>query len=108
MRFLLDEMFPPTAAELLRERYGHDAVHVSEIGLGAVDDVDVAGAARAQGRAIVTENVADYTHQRDVVLVFILKSNLPSGGAQAPALAEILDRWASEHPDPYRGAHWPR
>jgi hypothetical protein len=28
--FLVDEMFPPSAAVLLREKYGHDAVHVAE------------------------------------------------------------------------------
>jgi hypothetical protein len=37
-----------------------------------------AGAARAQERAIVTANVADFTGERDVVLVFVLKKN-PSG-----------------------------
>jgi hypothetical protein len=43
-----------------------------------------------------------------VVLLFILKKNLPAGGAQAPALAVILDRWAHEHPRPYLGSDWPR
>ena len=31
--FLIDEMFPVTAAELLRNTYGQDAVHVVEVGL---------------------------------------------------------------------------
>jgi hypothetical protein len=42
------------------------------------------------------------------VLVFVLKRNLPAGGAQAPVLAAVLDRWNLEHPDPYLGPHWPR
>jgi hypothetical protein len=106
--FLIDEMFPVAAAELLRDTYGHDAVHVTEVGLRAVDDAQVAATARAEGRAVVTENVADFAAERDVALVFVLKRNLPSGGGQAAALAKVLDRWAQEFPEPYLGHHWPR
>ena len=67
----------------------------------------MAAAARRQGRAVVTENVVDFAAERDVVLVFVLKRNLPAGGGQAPALAKALDRWAHDHPDPYLGPHWP-
>ncbi len=105
--FLVDEMFPAAAAELLRTRHGHDAVHVTEVGLRGADDAQVAAVARAQGRAVVTENVADYAAERDLVLVFVLKKNLPAGSAQAAALVRILDRWAKDHPDPYLGHHWP-
>lgn len=105
--FLIDEMFPMAAAELLRDSYGHDARHVAEIGLGATEDTQVAATARAEGRAVVTENVADCAAERDVVLVFVLKRNLPSGGGQAAALAKVLDRWAQTNPDPYLGPHWP-
>ncbi len=105
--FLIDEMFPTTTAVVLRETYGHEAVHVAEIGLRAVDDAQVAAAARAQGRAVVTENVADFAAERDVVLVFVLKKNLPAGGGQAAALAKALDHWAQDHPEPYLGPHWP-
>ncbi len=105
--FLIDEMFPTATAAALRETYGHDAVHVAEIGLRAVDDAQAAAAARAQGRAVVTENVADFAAERDVVLVFVLKKNLPAGGGQAAALAKALDRWAQDHPEPYLGPHWP-
>lgn len=105
--FLIDEMFPTAAAELLRTSYGHDAVHVAEAGLRAADDTQVAAAARAEGRAVVTENVVDFAAERDLVLVFVLKKNLPSGGGQAAALAKILDRWQKDHPDPYLGHHWP-
>lgn len=104
--FLIDEMFP-VAAEQLRDAYGHDAVHVAEVGLRATEDAHVAAAARAEGRAVVTENVADFAAERDVVLVFVLKRNLPAGGGQAGALAKILDRWAQANPDPYLGPHWP-
>jgi len=105
--FLIDEMFPAAVALLLRETYSYDAVHVTEIGLRAADDAQVATAARAQGRAVVTENVADFAAERDVVLVFVLKKNLPAGGGQAAALAKSLDHWAQAHPEPYLGPHWP-
>jgi hypothetical protein len=106
--FLIDEIFPPAAATLLREKYGHDAVNVAEAGLQGADDAQVAATARADGRAVVTENVADFASERDVVLVFVLKRNLPAGGAQAGALASVVDRWAQEQPEPYVGPHWPR
>ena len=106
--FLIDEMFPVAAAELLRDTYGRDPVHVAEVGLRAADDAQVAATARAEGRTVVTENVADFAAERDVVLVFVLKRNLPAGGGQAAALARILDRWARDSPDPYLGHHWPK
>ncbi len=105
--FLIDEMFPIATAVLLRDTYGHDAVHVAEAGLRAAEDAHVAVIARGEGRAVVTENVADFAAERDVVLVFVLKKNLPTGGGQAIALAKVLDRWTQDHPDPYLGPHWP-
>ena len=105
--FLIDEMFPPAVARILREEYGHDAVHVNEVGLQAADDGHVATAGRAEGRAVVTENVVDYVAERDLILVFVLKRNLPPGGGQAAMLAKALDRWANEQPEPYIGPHWP-
>jgi len=105
--FLIDEMFPNATAEILRKIHGRDAVHVGEIGLRATEDAQLAAVARAPERAIVTENVADFAGERDVVIVFVLKKNLPAGGKQAPAVAEILDKWARAHTDPYLGQHWP-
>lgn len=104
--FLIDEMFPKATAQLLREQ-GHDGVHVTEVGLQATEDAQVAMVARAEGRAVVTENVVDYSVERDVVLVFVLKKNLPAGRAQGAALAKVLDQWARSNPDPYVGPHWP-
>jgi hypothetical protein len=104
---MVDEMFPSATAVLLRDTYGHDAVHVTEVGLRAADDAQVAAVARAEARAVVTENVADFAAERDIALVFVLKKNLPAGGGQAAALAKVLDRWARDHPNPYLGPHWP-
>lgn len=103
---LIDEMFSAAVADELRGQ-GHDAVHVTEVGMRGADDAAVADLARADDRVIVTENVADFAAERDVVLVFVLKRNLPAGGSQAPALARVLDRWLGQTPEPYLGAHWP-
>jgi hypothetical protein len=106
-RFLLDEMHPGAAAARLREPHGHDAVHVAEIGLRAADNADVAAVARAEDRVVVTENVADFAGERDLVLVIVPKRKLPAAGAHTPALADVLHRWAEKSPEPYLGAHWP-
>ena len=95
------------AAGLLRSRHGRDAVHVTEVGLRGAGDTQVTAAARAEGRAVVTENVADFAAERDLVLVFIPTKNLPAAGGQAAALARILDRWAEDNPGSYLGHHWP-
>ena len=108
MRFLIDEMLPPDAAVVLREAFGHDAAHVTEVGLRGADDEVVAAVARSEARALVTENVAHFAGEPDLVLVCILKRDLPAGGAQGPALAELLDRWSRGNPRPYLGQHWPR
>ena len=59
---------------MLRETYGHDAVHVAEIGLRGAEHAQVAATARAEGRAVVTENAADFASERDIVLAFVLKA----------------------------------
>ena len=106
--FLVDEMFPVATAERLRDQFGHDAVHVAEVGLQATADIQVAAVARAEHRAVVTENVADFAGEREIAFLFVLKRNLPVGGGQAAALAALLDRWAAANPDPYLGPHWPK
>ena len=105
---IIDEMFPTAAARVLRDEYGRDAHHVAEVGMRATDDAAIARHARAEGCAVVTENVADLADEGDLVLVVVLKQNLPSGGAQAAALADVLDRWIEANPDPYVGHHWPK
>jgi serine/threonine protein kinase HipA of HipAB toxin-antitoxin module len=105
---IIDEMFPTAAARVLRDQYGRDARHVAEVGLRATDDAAIARHARTDGRAVVTENVADFADEEGLVLVVVLKRNLPSGRAQAAALADVLDRWIETNPDPYVGHHWPK
>jgi hypothetical protein len=106
VRFLIDEMFPTSSAKQLRQGGDHEAEHVSEVGLAGAVDAEVAAYARAHGLVVVTETVADFAQMEGLVIVFVLKRNLPTGGAQAAALASLLRHWASEHPRPYVGHHW--
>lgn len=60
MRLLLDEMHAPVVAEELRNR-GHDVVAIAAAGeLRGIADEEVFARAAAEGRATVTENVADF------------------------------------------------
>jgi predicted nuclease of predicted toxin-antitoxin system len=107
VRFLIDEMFPATTAERLRQTGDHTAEHVAEVGLAGAPDDEVAAFARDDRRVVVTENVADFAGFGDLIVVFVRKRNLPTGGAQAAALEAMLRRRASDNPRPYVGHHWP-
>jgi predicted nuclease of predicted toxin-antitoxin system len=53
MKLLLDQGLPRSSAAVLRD-HGIDAVHAGEIGLGTASDQAILGAARVDGRVIVT------------------------------------------------------
>jgi hypothetical protein len=59
-RVLLDEMYPPSLAQGLREA-GHDVLAVLDVrvGLGARCDDDVLAWAASGDRYVVTENISD-------------------------------------------------
>lgn len=60
VRFLLDEMYPPAAAQRLRDR-GIDAVAVKESpALAGLDDGVLLALAALDRRVLVTENIADF------------------------------------------------
>ena len=60
MKLLLDEMYPAALAQALREQ-GVTTETVAALGLTGRSDHDVFAAAVADGYAVVTENVADFT-----------------------------------------------
>lgn len=60
MKLLIDEMYPPLLADLLRAA-GIDAIGVRSLGLGGAPDREVFAAAQQAERAVLTENVADFT-----------------------------------------------
>lgn len=53
MKFLVDECLSPATARALADA-GHDAVHVTDLGLGGHPDDAVMAAARTDGRVIVS------------------------------------------------------
>lgn len=59
MKLLLDEMYSPGLADALRAT-GVDARTVIELGLAGSSDPEVFAAAIADGRTLLTENVADF------------------------------------------------
>jgi predicted nuclease of predicted toxin-antitoxin system len=115
VRFLIDEMFGPEVATLLRAA-GHDAVHVAELGMQAAIDEDLLTLATAQARTVVTANASDFLPLLDARIaagiavspvVIALKRNLPRrAGPMSRALADRLDAWAQERTDPYHYVHW--
>ena len=60
MKLVIDEMYPPALAEGLRA-VGIEAVTLADLRLGGSSDSEVFGAAVACGRAVLTENVGDFT-----------------------------------------------
>ncbi len=108
MKWLIGEMFPEAVAEELRHK-GHDAVAVFELDMQGAPDQDVFDLAVSQKRIVVTENFADFAalvekRQTDdepcTPVVFVRKSSFPTGGALPAHLAEHLDKWAQDNPDP--------
>jgi hypothetical protein len=113
VRFLIDEMPPPSLARDLRT-LGHDALDVREVGLGNHPDRDILDVAARESRVVVTENFGDFTRLVDAALrdglasapVALVRRGHGPGGAIADRLARALDRWAREHPEPWVGPHW--
>ena len=85
MRLLLDEMYPPALAGAFGEA-GIDAVTVADLRLtGAPDPYDFA-AGQAAGRAVLTENVADFTR--------LAAEHATSGGHHAGLLIALSSRFS--------------
>ena len=55
MKFLIDAQLPPALCRWLRER-GHDAAHVSEVGLLAASDAVIGARAAAEGEVLVSKD----------------------------------------------------
>ena len=55
MIFLIDAQLPPALCRWLRAR-GHEALHVSEIGMAAASDAAIAAHAEARGMALISKD----------------------------------------------------
>jgi len=106
MRFLIDSMLPPDTCELLRER-GHEVVTPTDLGAHNLPDETLVELAGADGRVIVTENAVDFAQATSCTVLLVRKEWWPSKGMAAP-LADSVDRWARDHPDPTGPTGWTR
>ena len=112
MRLLLDEMYSASVAEQLRIR-GHDVVSIHDQGfrwLEGAPDKEVFAAAQVEGRAVVTENVADFRHLEATALgrgdqyaglVFTTNRRFPRGDpGTVGLLVRALDALLEQPPRP--------
>lgn len=118
LKLLVDEMYPPAIAEQLRDR-GHDVEAVTEHAeLRALADTDIFALAQQEQRAVVTENIDDFSiiangcDQRGQAhhgLVLVPAGSHPRGSPETIGrMITELDRLLGEHPEttPTSARHW--
>jgi Domain of unknown function (DUF5615) len=118
LKLLLDEMYPHAITEQLRER-DRDAEAVTERPeLRALPDADLFTLAQAEQRAVVTENVDDFSviassyDQRGMAhfgLVLVPRGSYPrSSSGTIGRMVSALDLLLDEHPEetPTSLRHW--
>ena len=94
-RLLLDEMYPPLLADMLRDK-GHDARAVAASAeLAGADDAIVLDAASADGRCLLSENVRDFAvlarYTTHAGLLFANPRRWPRARDGIARLAAVLD-----------------
>ncbi len=118
LKVLLDEMYQPAIAEQLRDRE-HDAEAVTErTELRARSDADLFALAQYEQRAVVTENIDDFSviaegydqrGQAHFGLILVPHSSYPrSSPATIGRMVTQLDRLLNERPQmtPTSLRHW--
>jgi predicted nuclease of predicted toxin-antitoxin system len=104
LKLLLDEMYSPVLADALLKAE-IDAVTVNELGMAGRSDLDVLTAAAAHGRAVLTENVADFARisaeqlsagNRHPGILIALSSRFSRRPAGVPALVEAIQAIAEQ------------
>jgi hypothetical protein len=109
VKLLIDEMYPPAIAEQLRDRR-HDVEAVTERPeLRSLADADIFAVAQQERRAVVTENIDDFSVVADNYdqrshahfgLVLVPPGSYPRGNpGTIGRMVTALDRLLSEHPD---------
>lgn len=118
LKLLIDEMYPPAIAEQLRNRK-YDVEAVTERSeLRALADTDIFALSQQEQRAVVTENIDDfsviadgYDHRGQVHhgLVLVPPGAYPRGSARTIGrMVTELDRLLGEYPEttPTSLRHW--
>jgi hypothetical protein len=118
LKLLLDEMYTSAIAEQLRNR-GHDPEAVIErTDLRGRSDADLFALAQHEQRAVVTENIDDFSGiaddydqggQAHFGLVLVPPGSYPRGNPRTIGrMVTALDRLLGEHPEstPTSLRHW--
>ena len=103
MKFLIDSMLPPGAADRL-SALGHDVTTPAGMGAHNLPDDVLVQLAAAEDRVIVTENASDFGSVSACPVLLVRKAWWPA--SLTMSLASALDRWAKENPQPGKWAHW--
>ena len=85
MKLLLDEMYPPRLAQVLRS-LDIEASTAGELGLMGRSDPELFAMAAAEGYVLLTENVADFAR--------IAAEHLGAGGHHAGVLIALSSRFS--------------
>ena len=94
MRLLVDENLSPILAELFRAA-GHDALHVNDLGLAAVDDATILRHASEQDRVVVSADtdfgtlLAASGDTRPSVLLVRVRTRRPAAQLAPVVLANL-------------------
>jgi Domain of unknown function (DUF5615) len=116
LKLLLDEMCPPAVAEQLRERRRDVEAVAEHSELRALADVDLFAVAQQERRAVVTENIDDFSAIADDYdrrgqphhgLVFVnprgwFRGDPRTIGRMVTTLGELLDEHQEESPTSLR------
>jgi Domain of unknown function (DUF5615) len=118
LKLLVDEMYPPAIAEQLRDR-NHDVGAVTgRAELRALADASLFTLAQQEQRAVVTENIADFSVIADACdqrgqahfgLVLVPADSYPRGrSGTIGRMVTALERLLGEHPEetPTSLRHW--
>jgi predicted nuclease of predicted toxin-antitoxin system len=110
VRLLLDEMIPPQIARGLREaRYDAQAIKWDRDDLLGISDVELIRTMAAEGRATVTNDIADFQAIHDYLLtsgeehagmIFTFDAAMPRTKQAIPRWIETLGRLLDEHRAP--------
>ena len=103
MKFIVDSMLPPAAADALRE-YGHTAFTPTDLGGHDLADSTLIEMASAEDLVVVTENASDFAGAACTVL--LVRKDWWPRAQLATQLAGAVAAWAAENAAPGPWTFW--